>query len=382
VTEPKRFEVLDSWRGIAACLVALFHLRVVAQSHLADIAVIRHSYLFVDFFFVLSGFVIAANYHSRLSEGLSLWRFALLRCGRLYPLHLATLGICILMHLAHSVSGLGAESLFQPPARSADTLVANLLLIHSLNVFDFPTWNLPSWSISAEFYTYLLYAAAVSTLRDRVWRLLVPVLVLSPVALWMLAGGMDNATHEYGILRCVFGFAAGVLAWKVHGAARLRCGTALELLSVALIVVFVWGAGETALSIGAPAVFAAAVLVFAAEGGALSGVVRRPAFLALGAWSYSIYMVHFPIGWMLLDAAKLLEMAGVDLVVGGMVGRSRWEGDLAALVYFALVLSVASITYRVIEAPGRARFRRLAARSPQHRERRAVLQRDESRLLP
>jgi hypothetical protein len=51
------------------------------------------------------------------------------------------LGVCILVHLAHAISGRGAVSPLQPPLYSADTIIANLLLIHSLNVFDFPTWN-------------------------------------------------------------------------------------------------------------------------------------------------------------------------------------------------------------------------------------------------
>ena len=321
MNEGKRFDVLDSWRGIAACLVALYHLRARTYSHLTDITLLRNSYLFVDFFFVLSGFVIAANYQQRLIEGFGIWRFALLRFGRLYPLHVTVLGICILGHLAYSISGLGSLAPFEPPTRSADTIIANLLLIHSLNVFDFPTWNWPSWSISTEFYTYIVYALAIGVMKDRIWR---------------------------------------VLVWNLQRTGWLRSGTAIELLSVALIIVFVWAAGETALSIGAPFVFAVAVLVFAAEAGAVSGVLRKRPFLALGARSYSIYMVHFVVAWMLVDAAKLLRLAGVDLFSGIKLGREPWEGDVAFLVYFALVLFVSAITYRMIEVPGRAWFRRLA----------------------
>jgi peptidoglycan/LPS O-acetylase OafA/YrhL len=61
----ERFIALDSWRGIAACLVALFHLEAYSHlvySHLNAAPFLRNSWLFVDFFFVLSGFVIAANY--------------------------------------------------------------------------------------------------------------------------------------------------------------------------------------------------------------------------------------------------------------------------------------------------------------------------------
>src|SRR5438045_8537170 len=99
-----RFVVLDSWRGIAACLVALFHLD--AYSHLYDVPFLRNSWLFVDFFFVLSGFVIAANYQQRLLEGFGIGRFLLLRLGRLYPLPFAMLALVIAVELLKVLNGI------------------------------------------------------------------------------------------------------------------------------------------------------------------------------------------------------------------------------------------------------------------------------------
>ena len=55
-----RFYALDSWRGIAAVMVALFHMPIAWS--LYDVGIVRHAWLFVDFFFVLSGFVIAFTY--------------------------------------------------------------------------------------------------------------------------------------------------------------------------------------------------------------------------------------------------------------------------------------------------------------------------------
>src|SRR5258708_8409695 len=89
----QRFVVLDSWRGIAACLVALFHLD--AYSHLYGGPFLRNSWLFVDFFFVLSGFVIAANYQQRLLDGFGIGRFLLLRLGRRYPVHFTIFALFI-----------------------------------------------------------------------------------------------------------------------------------------------------------------------------------------------------------------------------------------------------------------------------------------------
>jgi len=357
----KRFEALDSWRGIAACLVAFHHLARSVDSHLNGPGLIPNSYLFVDFFFVLSGFVIAANYEKRLAEGFSVWRFALLRFGRLYPLHLSMLLALILLRLAHAASGLGAPSPFQPPLWSADTVVASLLLVHSLHLFDFNPWNGPSWSISTEFYTYLLFAAAVALSRRRIVLLLLPVAVASALALWALVGSIGT-TFDWGLIRCIFGFSVGAITWHVHRVGWLRSGSVLELTSVVLIVAFVCHAGNSSLSLAAPAVFALAVLVFAAEAGAVSRLLRAPAWLWLGERSYSIYMVHFLVVWLLADCVKLLSLAQIELIAASENASRLWQNDVLFLIYIVLVLGVAAVSYRMIEVPARSWFiRRLAA---------------------
>ena len=73
----------------------MFHFRVT--SHVNDLAVVQHGWLFVDFFFVLSGFVLAHAYGERLRSGqVDGFRFMLLRIGRIYPLHLVLLATMIL----------------------------------------------------------------------------------------------------------------------------------------------------------------------------------------------------------------------------------------------------------------------------------------------
>jgi peptidoglycan/LPS O-acetylase OafA/YrhL len=354
----KRFEALDSWRGLAACLVAFHHLVPSVDSHLNQLGLVPNSYLFVDFFFVLSGFVIAANYEQRLAEGFSVWRFALLRFGRLYPLHLAVLLALILLRLVHSASGLGTPSAFQPPLWSADTIIASLLLVQSLHLFDFTPWNGPSWSISTEFYTYLLFAA-VALSRRRIVLLLLPVAVASALALWMLVGSIGT-TFDWGLIRCILSFSAGVMTWHAYRAAWLRCGTVLELICIVLIVAFVCHAGNTRLSLAAPAVFALAVLAFAAEAGAVSRLLRAPALLWLGERSYSIYMVHALVLWLLADCVKLLRLGGIDLIAGSESPSQLWQNDVVSLLYILLVVGAAAVTYRVIEVPARSWFRRLA----------------------
>ena len=81
-----RFVALDSWRGLAALGVAAYHLE--GGGILFDGPPITNMNSFVDFFFVLSGFVLAAAYGERLVQRFPIGRYMLLRLGRVYPLHL------------------------------------------------------------------------------------------------------------------------------------------------------------------------------------------------------------------------------------------------------------------------------------------------------
>jgi len=204
----ERFVVLDSWRGIAACLVALYHigpLTHLAYSHLHGAPFLRNSWLFVDFFFVLSGFVIAANYQERLIDGFGAWRFLLLRLGRLYPLHFAMLAVGIycklLQVLIPALSSTSQAPPFSTPSEAPDTILANLLLIQSLHLYKFLTWNAQSWSISAEFYTYVIFAACLIGLRRHGWIVLLVAMIGGPVLIATLSEHNMATDSDWGIIR-------------------------------------------------------------------------------------------------------------------------------------------------------------------------------------
>jgi len=365
-----RFVVLDSWRGIAACFVALFHLD--AYSHLYGIPFLRNSWLFVDFFFVLSGFVIAANYQQRLLDGFGIGRFLLLRLGRLYPLHFAMLALFVGWDLMRSLRRvlspeLAPVALFSTPQDAPATIVANLLLVQSLHLYDFLTWNVASWSISTEFYTYLVFAAFLVALRKHAWIAAWLAMIGGPILIAMLSDRNMGTVYDWGIIRCVYGFAAGVISWNVFRKwkgelRRWLSGSAVEWGALVLVVVFVSAAGTTLLSIAAPYVFALAVLVFAFEAGTASSVLRMRPVVFLGTISYSIYMTHVFIAKRLFDAAIQVEKRWhvnpfTHGEVGGgyvdFLGTQLWHGDLAYLVYLALILAMSYFTYRWIEKPAR-----------------------------
>ena len=369
----QRFVVLDSWRGVAACLVALFHLD--AYSHLYDVPFLRNCWLFVDFFFVLSGFVIAANYQQRLLNGFGAGRFLLLRLGRLYPLHLAMLVLFIAFELLKVLKRILVPALlsvnsiapFGTPQEAPNTIVANLLLIHSLHVFDFLTWNVPSWSISTEFYTYAVFAACLIGLRKHAWIALLLAMIGGPVLIAALSEHNMNTQHDWGIIRCTYGFAAGVLSWNIYAKwneklGKWLSGSIVEWGALGLVVVFVSVAGTTPQSIAAPYLFALVVLVFAFERGTASAILKLRPLVFLGTLSYSIYMTHVFVERRVFDAASAFDkLWHIELFthrdINGQdfyfLGTQLWQGDVAYPVYLAAIIAMSYFTYRWIEKPGR-----------------------------
>src|SRR5260221_8607326 len=88
-----RFAALDGWRGVAAMLGVLYHWPI--YGHLYSNPALRNVYLFVDFFFVLSGFVISFAYADRITNPRAAIVFLFRRLGRLWPLHVAMLAVFI-----------------------------------------------------------------------------------------------------------------------------------------------------------------------------------------------------------------------------------------------------------------------------------------------
>jgi peptidoglycan/LPS O-acetylase OafA/YrhL len=386
VAKMERFVVLDSWRGVAACLVALFHLDV--YSHLYGVPFLRNSWLFVDFFFVLSGFVIAANYQQRLLDGFGIGRFLFLRLGRLYPLHFAMLVLFIAWELLRALrrilipdlSSINPVALFSTPQEAPGTILANLLLVQSLHLYDFLTWNMASWSISTEFYTYVVFAVCLIGFRKHAWIALLLAMIGGPVLIAILSERNMATVYDWGIIRCIYGFAAGVSSWIIYEKwnEKLRkwlSGSIVEWSAVALVIIFVNAAGTTLLSIAAPYIFALVVLVFAFEAGTASAVLRLRPLVFLGTISYSIYMTHVFIAKRIFEGGWQLEKRwhidpftyrGID---GGHVpflGTQLWHGDIAYLVYLAMIIAMSYFTYRWIEKPAREWVRnRVAKRRPQ-----------------
>lgn len=373
-----RFRALDGWRGICALLVALHHIEVHGWIYWQPL--IRNAWLFVDFFFVLSGFVIAHAYGEKLQSGARIKDFAVRRLGRLYPLHLVMLAALVTLELAHLVIAHGhhiaeARAAFTGD-RSPFAILTNLVLLQAMGLHNSETWNGPAWSISCEFYTYLLFAGVCLLTPRRTLRIVAAAL-LALLGAFVLARFSDygmRETFHFAIFRCVYGFFAGVLTYELWrwGAARWIRGTAAEVAAVAIALLFlVLVPGNRTLEYLATPLFAAVVLVFAGEGGIVSRVLTLRPVAALGRWSYSIYMVHtFVIAslFSVLHVAELRVHAPwlVRLANGDVYADlgSALANDLLTGAFVVGVVALSAATYRFVERPGQALFARLRHGGP------------------
>ncbi|MEM7478835.1 MAG: acyltransferase [Planctomycetota bacterium] len=152
---------LTSLRFFAAFFVYAFHVRAFVYPEIDELTgFISYGYIWVDFFFLLSGFVLAYNYSQRLSSK-SLLKFFVARIARIYPVHIVTLLLSVLLFVFAFFLGISYKS------ESADlaTIPAQLMLVHAWGFFDHKSLNEPSWSISAEWFAYLFFPVALFSIK-------------------------------------------------------------------------------------------------------------------------------------------------------------------------------------------------------------------------
>lgn len=366
---PRRefFGSLEAMRGVAAFLVVLYHLPPWHDA-VYWIPLIRHSNLMVDFFFVLSGFVLYHSYANRLNDRRDFWRFLALRFGRLYPVHLLFLLPFLGIELAKYVAAhgqTGADSRFGASPLSAimTTLVANLLLAQGLGLnSNQPTMNFPNWSISTEFYAYLVFAIVLVTTRRKFIGGAVLLVIVSVVPLVGYGHALGEFSHFF---RCIAGFFLGCVTRAVYEPLRgkplsgewplLALGPALVLLCLE------WGSSPWEfLSLPLSALGIVLLLLTPASG--VNRLLATRPLKYLGEISYSLYMAHAIVQWLARQSLRVL-LKRPEVTIDG-IGTSRLSAVQALVAYPAvtiLTLIVAHFAYKLVEAPCRELSRRRIA---------------------
>ena len=375
---------LTPLRGIAALLTVIFHVDLFLGYggdmllKFQDSMLISRLYLMVDFFFVLSGFVMCHVYGTWFAEGVSRSRFrqfAVARFARVYPLHFLTLLAVVLIFSVSASVGIPKSPVVQAE-NSLYSFITNLLLVQSMNLHQWFSWNHAAWSISTEWWMYMLFPFLVQPFLSlkpigrmavvlgcfvgyvviTLW--LFQAVTVTPALAFMFGNGPApanntiNVAFQFGIVRCMCGFVLGMMMYQGYrdgwGKTWLGNGYALLVLTLAL---------GLCLHFAIPDVFTLCVLpliVLSAAYGSqqMDRVFGTAPLQRLGDWSFSIYLVHQPLLF-IIGSIQAYQTLGKPATGGPPTKPDMLTGWSMCLGFILLSLLVASLTYRFVELPAR-----------------------------
>jgi len=322
------FEVLDGLRGSAALLIVAFHGFNYSFNFQGPWALLPHAYLAVDFFFALSGFVVAFAYDDRWTS-MTVPQFFRLRLIRLHPLVLLGATMGLLVYLFDPFAPAGDHT---PAPQLALVYLMSLLLLPSPAVGGRPdetqALNGPAWSLMQEYIGNMAYALILRRLRTAA---LIVVAGLAAAGLaWAaqrtgsLEGGWDYPRVWMAPLRLATSFVLGLWLYRINGRVRFpRIG--LLPLSLVLAVCFQMPAFRPAGALSFNGLYdvACVLLLFplvilcgahSAAGWRMLGLCRFA-----GRISYPLYITHIGFVYMLAHYAQS-RMPGTAVVVAAILG--------------------------------------------------------------
>jgi peptidoglycan/LPS O-acetylase OafA/YrhL len=357
----KKIEALESIRGIAALLVVFLHIE--ESNPMLNIRIINNSYLMVGLFFVLSGYVMCSAYLDKINTKKDLFRFQFLRFGRLYPVHIVFLFVYALIELVKYVAfiKLGITSSDGIPFKenNVTAFIKNIFLIQAVLPGKAGTFNYPAWSISVEFYTYLIFGIIILIFRKTKTQVFI---FLSFLSLLML---ITHYTFGFApILSCFVGFFIGCLIAIVLNKVTITIPSYISLFIVILLIIFLQIKTNPNYDILIYFITAALIAsIVISPKGLLNKFLNFKPLIWLGTFSYSIYMSHASIIWMVLMIFKfVLRRPVITNIINGKIVRhlSMIDSIIAFFVIVVCVLFISAIMYIIIEKPLREKSRSFA----------------------
>ena len=343
--------LLTPLRGFAAGFVVLYHilhLFPALQPAQGTSAFFDKGFLWVDLFFILSGFVMLHSYQNSFQivpQAATYKKFMIARFCRIYPLHFVTLSVLFSLEVFKLfVSGRETPA-FGSNESSLIGLISQLFLLQAVNLTPYLSWNIPSWSIGAEWVTYLFFpflVAPISRLRVRSVLILCTFLLSFITLLGYKYNTMD-ITHDLGFLRCMleFCFGAGLyrlykLYFSQNPVSSFRLGL---ILAVALFTLH--SAHSWWIEVAVVALFGALVLAGAASQNRLAEVLDNKFTNFLGDISYSIYMWHYIFIYFLCLDKLAISRRFSDM--------NFIESLISCLGVFTLLILTSHVSFRLIE---------------------------------
>lgn len=322
---------LHPLRGLAALGVVFLHCYWTWAWY--DAPAVRKLYLFVDFFFVLSGFVISSGYANKIRSRHEFLEFFRHRFRRLSFQYLTSGAIWAL-----------AVWFMLDAAQRTGLLVQTLRYVLFLDVFfesERSHVNPVAWSVMAEFWIYGLFAVVTLLLQSLTWRLLLAALVVLGGVIALATGWRDlNLLYGPGaLLRALTGFFLGVYCWIALLGLQKRawCHAGLLALLALVVALIAWGHSSDLLAIPLSALVVVAFVGVPAP----TSPTQVAALRWLGDISYPLYLWHFILSVAMAKVIAKLYGAGVFFLEGEkFVSVAPVTGTLYSLALIAISLAL------------------------------------------
>jgi len=352
----KRFDTLDSLRGISALMIVLFHSPFHTQTIFSDF--IKHSSLFVDMFFILSGFVMAHSYIDKIKKGLSFKYFFIKRLLRLYPLHIVTLFIwLILLSIKYYLFTIGVEQNNPFEINNLYSFIANIFLLQGF--LDYTSWNYPSWSISLEFYIYILFFILYKYLKVNY--------ILLCIFLFIIYLSIVYDFFDIYIIKrsfqTILEFFLGVVLYRLYTLLRefYYNKTILTIFETILIISLIYTISEydnstlkfTTLLI----LFMGVTLISSFDiKGLIGEFLTNQKFVFIGKISYSIYMLHSLL--LVFFYKIIINILHLEQVVDNSKSVESQFNIIINSIILLIVIYISKYSYIYIEKRGREMINR------------------------
>jgi peptidoglycan/LPS O-acetylase OafA/YrhL len=299
-------------------------------------SVIQAGYFAIPLFFVLSGYLLGWRYAESLTSSRALTRYFWLRLGRIYPVHLASLFLTVIL-----VTRNGWPS---EPYYSVGSLAANVLMVHAWQPRFSVTWNFPSWSISSEWFAYLIFPVLIGVM-SRLGRSTLPWRVIGIAVIAAVLFSIRDSLLFFGLATTVPSFIGGVALARLYppGSGTATDGRiAAVLLTAAAALPFIIPSGPIQ-SAAYIVLFFALVKCLGAAGNTGPSWWQHRWIVLCGEISYSLYMTHAIAIPFIASAIPLLVASAPIMVRIAFVGAS-----------LILIAGLSVLMHYTVERPARA----------------------------